>query len=100
MGLQETNLTKRIEKWWKTQGSYVVKFHANNFTTQGISDIIICHKGRFIALEVKYGNNKPTPLQLKHIEMVKDWYGGFAEWVNETNWLEISERIIKEINND
>ena len=41
--------------YWKEQGG--------QFGTAGIPDIIICYKGRFIALEVKRPGGKPTLLQ-------------------------------------
>lgn len=100
MGAQETSLTKKIEKWWEQKGTYVLKFHGNNFSQQGVSDLIMCYKGRFIALEVKVKDNKPTPLQLEHIRRVNEWYGGTANWVNENNWLEISEKIVREIDDE
>lgn len=97
MGAKETNLTKRIEDWWKKKGTYVLKFHGNQFTQAGVPDLIMCYNGMFIALEVKVDDKKPTPLQLEHIKRINEWYLGKADWVNDSNWLEISERILKEI---
>lgn len=45
---------------------------------KGVSDLIICYKGRFIAIEVKIPGNKPTPFQLAFIEQVKS-AGGIGE---------------------
>lgn len=90
----EANLIKKIEKWWTKNGALVLKFHGNQFTRQGTPDLLICYEGRFIALEVKIGSNKPKPIQLEMIKRIKEWYGGIAEWVNEENWLEISEGIM------
>lgn len=39
------------------------KEHGGIYGTAGIPDIIICHKGRFIALECKGKGKKPTVLQ-------------------------------------
>lgn len=94
MGTRETSLTKKIEKYWKEKGSYVVKFHGNNFTQQGVPDLIICYEGSFIGIEVKVGENAPTPIQLEHLKRISKWYGGYGIWVNENNWLKKSEEII------
>jgi hypothetical protein len=48
----------------KANGSYIPP------RQKGISDTIICYKGRFIAVEFKLGNNKPTIYQQAFIESV------------------------------
>ncbi len=40
------------------------------FSVGGISDIIGCHNGRFVALEVKTPRNYPTPLQKVFIKLI------------------------------
>ena len=47
------------------------KEHGGQYGTAGIPDIIVCHKGRFIALEAKVGKNKPTKLQAATIDQIK-----------------------------
>jgi len=40
-------------------------------TTNGIADILVCYKGRFIAIEVKRDQNtKPDPLQVEFLNTV------------------------------
>lgn len=48
---------------------YAVKI--NDRTTAGISDILACINGRFVAIELKQPGNKATALQLYFIENVK-----------------------------
>jgi len=43
----------------------------------GIPDIVACLGGRFIGIECKAGNKKPTPLQARELQAVKD-SGGIA----------------------
>jgi hypothetical protein len=45
----------------------------------GISDILFCYRGRFGAIEVKVGSNKPSPNQKKYIQRILD-NGGVAWW--------------------
>lgn len=56
----QTKILKRIEK----RGAYAIKVISAN--KNGVHDIIGCHLGMFFSVEVKFGNNKPSPLQLAH----------------------------------
>lgn len=48
------------ETWW-------MKVTPNGFTSAGIPDFVVCHRGRFLAFEVKAPGNYPTPLQRSQI---------------------------------
>jgi hypothetical protein len=50
----------------------------------GVSDLILLHKGRFFALEIKTPKGSPTATQKQFIENVKA-AGGTATWVNGIN---------------
>ena len=54
------------------------------FGSSGVPDIIICLGGRFIAIECKAGNNKPTVLQQKNLDKIVE-VGGVSWVVNEEN---------------
>lgn len=58
----------------------------------GIPDIIGCYKGRFVAIELKVGNNKPTKIQFFIMDLIKK-AGGIVCWLNEETFLEI-DRIL------
>lgn len=66
MSQQETKLQKDIQAYLASIGAYKFKVHGEIFMRAGIPDIIVCLKGRFIGLEAKDGNNKPSELQLAH----------------------------------
>ena len=55
---------------------------ANGYGRSGIPDIVICHKGKFLAVECKAGNNKTTPLQEREIMAIHK-AGGAAMVVRE-----------------
>lgn len=60
--MSEQKVQAKILKWLKDEGHYVFKTIVCN--RSGIPDIVGCtHWGRFFAIEVKYGANKPTKLQ-------------------------------------
>ncbi len=55
----------------------VVNIHQSQYASRGVSDILCCIKGVFVALEIKTPQGRLTPLQTKFIEDVK-YAGGIA----------------------
>lgn len=74
--MSEQALQKKIIDLLKSKGFDVVKIITCN--RKGVSDIIACApNGRFWAIEVKFGTNKPSPLQSHYINEI-DRRGGVA----------------------
>ncbi len=71
---------------------YFFKEHGGLYGTAGVPDIICCYKGRFIALEVKAPDGKPTALQEATINRIRE-AGGVAEVVRSVE--EVKEIITK-----
>lgn len=90
----EKNFENRIKKFLKEQGCWHVKFFANAFTKSGIPDILACVNGRFVAIEVKAEDGRPSPLQLYNIEAIKKC-GGVAVIVKPSQFDELKELLIK-----
>jgi len=44
---------------------------------RGTSDILACYRGRYLAIEVKFGRGKPSPAQLEFGRVVVDAGGVF-----------------------
>ena len=53
-------------------------------TRKGVSDLILLHRSRFYALELKARGNKPTLEQLQFMDDVKD-ADGFAAWADSVD---------------
>lgn len=62
---------------------------ANGFGKSGISDFNALKRGTFIAIEAKFGSNKPTAMQIGYLNSVRA-ESSFAFVVNDKNidWLE------------
>ncbi len=76
--MNEATLIQRIRKYLATlPDCFFWKEHGGQYGTAGIPDIVVCHKGRFIALEAKVGKNKPTKLQAATIDKIRQ-AGGTA----------------------
>ena len=59
---------------------------------RGVPDILGCCRGRFIAIEVKSADNKPSKIQQSQLNAIKQ-AGGTAEVVTS---LEQMQKLIKE----
>ena len=73
----EKNFENKIKKFLKDRGCWYVKYFANRNTRAGVPDILACVNGRFVAIEVKAENGKPTELQKWNVEQIKKC-GGLA----------------------
>lgn len=62
---------------------------ANAYGKSGISDIIAVKAGTFMAIENKFGSNKPTAMQVGFLNSIRA-ADGFAFVVNDKNleWLD------------
>ena len=67
----------RVKRYIESQGGWQVKFFANKYTKVGVPDIFSCINGYFVAVEVKADNGKPSELQLRTINLIRE-AGGFA----------------------
>lgn len=78
----EADVKKEVKKlldahkwfWWMPP--------ANGFGQTGIADFNALRGGIFLAVETKFGNNKPTPNQRGYLESITA-EGGFAYLVSE-----------------
>ena len=79
------------------QGWYI-KVWGGGFQRAGIPDLLLCVRGKFIAAELKSATGKPTELQQKNIQMIKDG-GGIAVVLYPDKlikFMEIVMEVIKE----
>ena len=68
--MSESKLQAKIIKLLEKHGFYVVKTIVSN--KKGVPDILACSpKGRFVAIEVKYGRNKASKLQEYNIRLIQ-----------------------------
>ena len=92
--MKESQLILNIRKYLATlPDCFYWKEHGGQYGTAGIPDIIVCYKGRFIALEAKVGRNQPTRLQAATIELIRR-AGGVAAVVRSVD--EVKEIMSKE----
>ena len=92
--MKEKSIENKIKQYLKTvEDLYFFKEHGGLYGTAGVPDLICCYKGRFIALEVKAPDGKPTALQDATIRRITG-AGGIARIVRS---LEEVKDIITEL---
>lgn len=78
----EDDVKREIKKLLKRHGWWYFMPAAGAFGKSGIPDFICCKDGKFLAIEAKFGYNKPKDTQKARMEEIRA-AGGVAVWVNE-----------------
>lgn len=60
-------LRKEICAYLASIGAWYVSTNSQGYGRKGIPDILCCYRGRFVAIEVKAGRDKPSPWQLREL---------------------------------
>jgi Holliday junction resolvase len=83
----------KVKAFLKSQGCWFVKYWGGGqFTKAGIPDLLVCCKGKFIALEIKAPTGKPSELQLYNVEKIKE-AGGIALVLYPKDFAQFKELI-------
>ena len=106
----EAKVKASVVKLLKKHEVYYFFPATHGFGRSGVPDIICCFDGKFLALEIKAGNNKPTALQEREMQRICE-AGGNAYLINEEEvdkldeWItlcrrnkENTHRVIKNLN--
>lgn len=78
----EKKVKDKVVKLIKAYGIYYFFPATHGYGRSGVPDIVCCANGKFVAIECKAGNNKPTALQEKEMADIRK-AGGYAYVVNE-----------------
>jgi Holliday junction resolvase len=88
--VKEKWVKQQVVKMLKERNVYYFFPVAGAYTSIGVPDIVACIRGKFVGIECKAGNNRPTELQLRNLEAIRDNSG--HAWVVNENDLETVER--------
>ena len=75
---EEAVLLKNVKEMLDLMGALIIR--ESKATKRGVSDLLVCYKGRFVAIETKDDTGVPSPHQLKFILQVRE-AGGVADIV-------------------
>lgn len=81
--MKEAQFSREVTQYLESKGAIVNNQTGSMFAKVGVSDLLVCYKGYFIALELKVGNYQPDPLQITYLQKVRD-AGGFGLLLRDT----------------
>ena len=96
--MSEKAFENKIKKFIKEKGCYVLKDNPEYFWIKRTPDLLICCKCYILGIEVKRETGKPSKLQLKKIEEIKN-AGGIA-MVLYPSGFEKFKKLIEELINE
>ena len=86
----EAKVKASVTKVLREEGVYYFFPATHGYGRSGVPDIVCCVDGIFLAIECKAGSNKPTALQERNMQQIRD-NGGIAIVVNEENLNDVQE---------
>lgn len=76
--MKETSLDKKVLEYFDSIGGYAYKhWGGGKYGKSGIPDIIACVNGKFYGIEDKTTTGRPSMLQLKNLEWIRN-AGGYG----------------------
>jgi len=79
----EAKVKVKVKRILAELGAYYAMPATGGYGSSGVPDFLICHHGKFVAIECKANGGKPTALQLKHLDDIRK-AGGIALLIDET----------------
>lgn len=68
---EEKLFENKVKSFLKQEGAWVLKTWGGGYQRAGIPDLLICHKGHFIGVELKAPKGKTTRLQEWNLEEIE-----------------------------
>lgn len=99
---KEADVKNAVKAALKKHGWFWWMPPMNGYGQSGVSDFNALKSGVFLAIETKFGYNKPTPMQKAYLQSITA-EGGFGFVVNDKNlsnfldWLERFDRAAKAV---
>ena len=69
--MTEKAFENQVKKWLKEHNAWFVKTWGGGYQRNGLPDLIICWKGRFIGVELKREDGKASALQNYELEQIR-----------------------------
>ena len=85
---READVKAHVKKALTNHGWFWWMPANNGYGVSGTSDILALKDGVFVAIETKFGRNRPTPQQRKFLANVEK-QSGFAFVVNDSNYVHL-----------
>lgn len=81
--MKESQFSREVTTYLERKGAIINNQTGGMFSKVGVSDLLVCYKGYFIALELKVGSYQPDQLQISYLQKVRE-AGGFGLILRDT----------------
>lgn len=85
MTVKESVFQARVTRYLRDKGAYVLNVAGGTQIPKGTPDLVVCYKGRFIALELKTDTGRASPLQKENICEIRR-ADGYARVLRPSDW--------------
>lgn len=92
---EEAKFQKKIITYMESIGAFVTKFNASGISKTGVPDLLMCYKGRYLALEVKKESGTISDIQQWNLNQIRK-AGGEAVCIKPSDFEEFKKHIIEE----
>lgn len=75
--MKENVFSRKVTEYLQSKGAIVNNQTGGIFSKVGVSDLLVCYNGYFIALELKTMGYQPDPLQIRYLQQVRN-AGGYG----------------------
>jgi len=93
----EAKVKRKVKEFLRSVGAYYTMPQGTGMSSSGVPDFLVCKDGLFYGIECKANKNKPTALQLKHLDDIRK-AGGVAFVVDETNVETLRKELLSYVN--
>lgn len=92
MATPEKKVKDKIKKYLNELGCYYAMPATGGYGSSGVPDFLVCYKGKFVGIEAKANGNRPTALQLRHLENIEA-SKGYSYIIDDTNVDELPKLL-------
>lgn len=83
--MRESEFQTKVIRYLRSLGAYVLNVPGGSQIPKGTPDLLVCYKGRFIALELKTDTGTVMPLQEDTLETIRR-ADGYTRVLRPKDW--------------
>lgn len=90
--MRESAFQAKVVRYLRTKGAYVLNVAGGSQVPKGTPDLLVCYKGRFMALELKTDTGRTTALQKEKICEIRK-ADGYSRVLRPSEWESFKEEL-------
>ena len=96
----EKRFEKKVKEFLTENDAWFIKYWGGGgFTKSGIPDLLVCHDGMFLGIELKADKGEPSLLQLHNLKRIRA-AGGYGILLYPKDWQEFKVFLYKKSQNN